>query len=66
MHKRSVRKLYTHKKLQKLEDSLVCEDIQGVSCDWIDHWQAMDLIFDERVNGIKYTGGENSTKNYCL
>ncbi len=51
-----ISKQYTHKELQKLEDPLVCEDVQSVSCDWIDHWQTMDLIFDEWVNRIKYTG----------
>lgn len=31
----------------------MCEDVKCVSCDWINDRQAVNFIFDERVNGIK-------------
>lgn len=38
----------THKKLQELENSLVCEDVKGVSCQGVDHRQPVDLILQQR------------------
>lgn len=37
----------THKELQKLEDSFVCQDVEGIATDRVDDRKSMDLVLDE-------------------
>lgn len=53
---------WTHKQLEELEDPLVCEDVKCVSCDWVNDRQAVNFVFDERVNGVKQAATQHSDK----
>ncbi len=43
----------THKKLEELEDPLVCENIKCIPRDRVDDRQAVNFVFDEGVHCIK-------------
>lgn len=43
----------SHKDMQELEDAFVGEDVQDVARLWVDHRQPMDLILQQRIDGIK-------------
>lgn len=43
----------TYKQLQEFQDPLVCENIQGIACHWVNDGQPMDFVFDEWVDGIE-------------
>lgn len=37
----------TYKKLQELENPLVCENVKCVPCQWVDHRQSVDFILQQ-------------------
>jgi hypothetical protein len=39
--------------MQELEDAFVGEDVQDVARLWVDHRQPMDLILQQRIDGVK-------------
>lgn len=43
----------THKKLEELEDPLVCENIKCIPCDGVNDRQAVNFVFDEGVHCLK-------------
>lgn len=43
----------THKKLEELEDPLVCENIKCIPGDGVDDRQAVNFVFDEGVDCIE-------------
>lgn len=44
---------WTHKKLEELEDPLVCENIKCIPRDGVDDRQAVNFVFDEREHCIE-------------
>lgn len=59
-----IMKCWTHKQLEELEDPLVCEDVKCVSCDWVNDRQAVNFVFDERVNGVKQAATQHSYEKH--
>lgn len=52
----------THKKLEELEDPLVCENIKCVPRDGVDDRQAVNFVFDEGVHCIKQAATQQMQK----
>lgn len=62
-HDPSTRNPSTHKQLQELEDTLVCQDVECVSGVRIDDRQPVDLVPNQRGDSIKQArrGGGRET-----
>lgn len=48
-----------YENVEELEDALVCEDVQDVPRGRIDDRQAVDLVLQQGVDGVKQTGETN-------
>lgn len=57
--------LDTHKELEEFEDALVCEDVQRVASQGVDHRQPVDFILYQRRDSIVQTeaGREREREN---
>lgn len=42
----------THKELEELEDPLVCQDVESVSCQRVDDRKSVDLVLEQRRHGV--------------
>lgn len=54
---------WTHKKLQKLENPLVCENVKCVPRQGVNHRQSVDLILQQRWYSIIQTGTQSSRED---
>lgn len=50
----------THKKLEELEDPLVCENIKCIPCDRVNDRQAVNFVFDEGVDCVKQAATQHT------
>lgn len=44
--------MVTDKELQKLQDPLVCQDVQSVSCQRVNDRKSVDLVLQQRRHGV--------------
>lgn len=51
---------WTHKKLEELEDPLVCENIKCIPCDRVNDRQAVNFVFDEGVHCLKQAARQHT------
>lgn len=56
----------THKKLEELEDPLVCENIKCISRDGVNDRQAVNFVFDEGVHCVKQAATQRDTRKWPI
>lgn len=55
----------SYKKLQELENPLVCQDVECVSRQRVDYRQSVDLVPQQRRHCVVQTARQTKPHNYC-